>query len=216
MRVCDGLIEERLAGFSVGLTESELRSAILLGILALVVYPALPPGSIDPWHVVELRVAWMTVILIAGIGFINYVLWKLYSNRGIELTGFWGSLVNSSVTVTELAHRHRETQGQLADVVYRGTMLATAAMVLHNAGLLGLLAPLGLVASAVPLALMCGLSLALAFLPGRFATTSNARENEMPPLRLTSPFSLRSALKLGASFSCSRSAARSPKWALDR
>lgn len=66
--------KERLAGFSVGLTEPELRSAILLGILALVVYPALPPGPIDPWHVVDLRVAWMTVILIAGIGFTTYVL----------------------------------------------------------------------------------------------------------------------------------------------
>src|SRR5262245_61247171 len=62
--------KERLAGFSVGLTEPEPRSAILLGIVALVVYPVLPPGPIDPWHVVELRVAWMTVIRIAGMGFI--------------------------------------------------------------------------------------------------------------------------------------------------
>jgi uncharacterized membrane protein (DUF4010 family) len=179
--------KERLAGFSVGLTEPELRSVILLGILALVVYPALPPGPIDPWHVVDLRVAWMTVILTAGIGFTNYVLRKLYGNRGIELTGFLGGLVNSSVTVTELANRHRETHGQLADVVYRGTMLATAAMVLRNAVLLGILAPMVLLVSAVPLALMCCFSLALAFFPGRCATTTDASERETPTLRLASP-----------------------------
>jgi uncharacterized membrane protein (DUF4010 family) len=192
--------KERLADFSVGLTEPELRSVILLGILALVVYPALPPGPIDPWHVVDLRVAWMTVILTAGTGFTNYVLRKLYGNRGIELTGFLGGLVNSSVTVTELANRHRETHGQLADVVYRGTMLATAAMVLRNAVLLGILAPMVLLVSAVPLALMYCFSLALAFFPGRYATTTDASERETPTLRLTSPFSLRSALKFGVLF----------------
>ena len=37
--------KERLAGFSMGLTEGELRSALLLAILALVIYPALPVGS---------------------------------------------------------------------------------------------------------------------------------------------------------------------------
>jgi uncharacterized membrane protein (DUF4010 family) len=74
--------KEPLAGFSLGLSEVELRSAILLGILAVVIYPALPPGTIDPWGVVEPRTAWVTVILIAGIGFVNYVLWKLYGARG--------------------------------------------------------------------------------------------------------------------------------------
>ena len=40
--------KERLAGFSMGLTEGELRSALLLAILAIVIYPALPSGAIDP------------------------------------------------------------------------------------------------------------------------------------------------------------------------
>jgi len=70
--------KEPLAGFSLGLSDVELRSAILLGMLAFVVYPALPPGTVDPWGVVEPRTAWVTVILIAGIGFVNYILWKLY------------------------------------------------------------------------------------------------------------------------------------------
>src|SRR5215510_4968779 len=87
--------KEPLAGFSLGLSDVELRSAILLGMLAFVVYPALPPGTVDPWGVVEPRTAWVTVILIAGISFVNYILWKLYGAHGIELTGFLGGLVNS-------------------------------------------------------------------------------------------------------------------------
>jgi uncharacterized membrane protein (DUF4010 family) len=49
---------------------------VLLSILAIVVYPALPKGAIDPYGSVEPRAAWITVILMAGIGFVNYVLWK--------------------------------------------------------------------------------------------------------------------------------------------
>ena len=93
--------KEPLAGFSHALTESELRSAILLAMLAFVAYPILPPGSIDPWGLVEPRAAWITVLLIAGLGFTNYILLKLYGERGIEFTGFLGGLVNSTVTVTE-------------------------------------------------------------------------------------------------------------------
>src|SRR4030095_938767 len=100
--------KEPLAGFTLGLTEAELRSAILLGILALVIYPALPDRAIDPWGLSEARPAWLTVLLIAGIGFGNYVLLKLYGARAIELTGLFGGLVNSTVTVTALASSVRE------------------------------------------------------------------------------------------------------------
>src|SRR5438270_382650 len=56
--------KERLAGFSLGLTETEIRSAILLAILAFIVYPVLPQAPLDPWGLVEPRTAWLTVILI--------------------------------------------------------------------------------------------------------------------------------------------------------
>ena len=42
-----------LSDFSLGLTESELRSAILLAILAFVIYPALPEGGGHPWGLVN-------------------------------------------------------------------------------------------------------------------------------------------------------------------
>jgi len=62
-------------------------------------------GYVDPWQLIQPRAAWVTVILIAGLGFTNYVLLKLYGARGIAVTGFFGGLVNSTVTVTELSQR---------------------------------------------------------------------------------------------------------------
>jgi len=188
--------KESLSGFSIGLTETELRSAILLAILAFVIYPALPEGPIDPWGVLEPRTAWVTVILIAALGFINYILWKIYGSRGIELTGFLGGLVNSSVAVGELAQRVRETQGQITDAAYRGMVLAIAAMVVRNAVILAFLSPQALESAGLALLLMLLVSVGLAFL--HRSTAPATPPADAPVLRLTSPFSLQSALKFGA------------------
>jgi uncharacterized membrane protein (DUF4010 family) len=130
-----------LSGFSLGLTELELRAAILFAVLACVIYPALPAGTVDPWGTIEPRAAWLTVLLLAGISFVNYVLWKIYGSHGVELTGFLGGLVNSTVTVGEMAAKVKETEGGLAREVCRGVLLATSAMLVRNAVLLLFLAP---------------------------------------------------------------------------
>jgi uncharacterized membrane protein (DUF4010 family) len=152
--------KESFTGLSLGLTEVELRSAILLAILAFVVYPGLPEGSVDPWGLVEPRGIWVTVLLIAGISFGNYILLKLYGTHAVELTGFFGGLVNSTVTVAALAAR---VQGNSALVksAYRGILLATAAMLLRNGALLAILAPATLPFAAPPLVLMLAVCAAL-------------------------------------------------------
>jgi uncharacterized membrane protein (DUF4010 family) len=198
--------KEPLAGFSHALSESELRSAILLAMLAFVAYPILPPGSVDPWGLVEPRPAWITVILIAGLGFTNYVLLKLYGARGIELTGFLGGLVNSTVTVTELTQRARSADGRLSDVTYRGVVFATAAMLVRNAVILGLIAPLALIDAAVPLTLMiAGAAVAVLWRrgnPHKDMTDDQSGKSRGAPLlpTLESPFSLTAAFKFGVIF----------------
>lgn len=202
--------KERLKGFSLGLNEKELRSAIVLALLTFVILPALPKGSIDPWGLVEPQSVWLTVILVAGIGFINYVLWKIYGTRGIEVASFLGGLVNSSVAVIELSKRVYETQGRLADVAYRGIMLATAAMVVRNAVLLLILSPQALQSSVLALALMLAACmgvtarrLLLVRSPLMLLDSepgSKQAEDAPPALNFESPFSLKSALKFGLIF----------------
>lgn len=190
--------KQPLAGFSMGLSENELRSSLLLAILAIVIYPALPTGTIGPWGLIEPRTAWITVLLIAGIGFVNYILWKLYSTRGIELAGFLGGLVNSSVTVSELAARVRETQGQLAQAAYRSILLATAAMIVRNAGLLAILAPTAFMAALGAHVLMLLVSAAFVFASWR--SKVQVTQENVPDVRLELPFSLWGALKYGVIF----------------
>jgi uncharacterized membrane protein (DUF4010 family) len=189
--------KERLAGFSHRLTAEELRSAILLSILAFGIYPVLPNHPVDAWGLIAPRAVLVTVILIAAIGFVNYVLWKLAGPRGMEVTGFLGGLVNSTVTVTEVAARVRQTSGAVAAVAYRSVVLATLAMALRNALLLGLLSLPALARAALPLGLMLVGSVALVFFPMRRRDTKPV---EAPPLPLESPFSISAVLKYGALF----------------
>lgn len=190
--------KERLAGFSMGLSESELRSAILLAILAIVIYPALPEGAVGPWKLLEPRAAWVTVILIAGIGFVNYILWKLYGMRGVELSGFLGGLVNSNFTVIEMSSRARQQAGEFVGPAYRGILLATIAMVVRNASLLLILAPLALVSSLAAYLLMLGTSLALVL--WSYGRKSRSAAETVPQMKMGLPFSLPLALKYGAVF----------------
>jgi uncharacterized membrane protein (DUF4010 family) len=185
-----------LAGFSQGLTEAEVRSAIVLAVLAIVIYPALPEGRVGPMSLIEPRAAWITVLLIAGIGFVNYILWKLYGARGADIAGFLGGLVNSSVTVSELASRAESAGPEGVRAAYRGILLATAAMLSRNIVLLGILAPPALVYCAgafAPMLLCCAGLL--------WRSRSHSSETvKVPPVALELPFSLTVALKYGLLF----------------
>jgi uncharacterized membrane protein (DUF4010 family) len=188
--------KEYFARFGHSVTAEEIRSAVLLGILAFAVYPVLPAHPVDPWGLIEPRAAWLTVVLIATIGFANYILWKVFGTRGIEFAGFLGGLVNSTVTVGELSSRVVETGDALVNVAYRGVLLSIAAMTARNAFILGIFRSAALIAAAASLGAMLVASLGLALLARR----SPVQSGEEKPLALKSPFSLRSALKFGLVF----------------
>lgn len=192
--------KQPLHEFSLGLTDSELRSAILLAILAFVVYPVLPVGFVDRWELLDLRAAWLIVILIAGIGFVNYILLKRYGAKGIAFAGFLGGLVNSTVTVTEMATRDRDSGGRLTSIAYAGILLATTASILRNAILLAVLAPAALVSGSIAFVLMLGAGVTLLIVRYRSHGTADATVANQPDLPLSSPFSITSALKYGLLF----------------
>lgn len=190
--------KERLAGFSAGLSVKEIRSAVLLAILAIVIYPALPKGAIGPWDLFEPRTAWIAVILIAGIGFFNYILWKLYGTRGTELSGLFGGLINSNFTVIELVERVRGIGSDYVGVAYRGILLAISAMTLRNALLLLIIAPAALLGAFSAFFLMAGVSVGMVMWSRRTSNRTDA--DATPAITLEMPFSLAQALKYGLIF----------------
>jgi uncharacterized membrane protein (DUF4010 family) len=183
--------------FTSGLTQQEIRSAVLLAVLSGIVLPALPSNPVDPWGLIHPRDNWWSVVLIAGIGFINYILLRVLGPGGMEVTAFFGGLVNSRKVIVEFMLRAESNRQALLPVMFRGVMLATAAMALRNAIIVIVLAKSSqaLLYSAAPLGLMFLLSAAL-----WMAHPIRRDEGTAPELTLDSPFSLYAALKFGAVF----------------
>jgi uncharacterized membrane protein (DUF4010 family) len=181
-----------LSRFAGGLQPSEIRSAVLLGLIGFVIYPVLPNRYVDPWQLFNPSDAWISVIAIAGIGFVNYVFLRIYSTRGLYLGALFGGLVNSSATVAELAARAQET-----GMVARTTtlcLLTTIAMFARNLILATLFSPRSLGATLIPL-------LAMSLVAGIWVWRDHMIEDSVPgTLALASPISLAKVLWFGMLF----------------
>ncbi len=181
-----------LSRFAGGLQPSEIRSAVLLGLIGFVIYPVLPNRYIDPWQLFNPSDAWISVIAIAGIGFINYVFLRIYSTRGLYLSALFGGLVNSSATVAELGTRLQET-----GMIHRATtlcLLTTIAMFARNLILATMFSPRSLSATLVPL-------LAMTLVAGFWIWRDRRIEERVPgSLTLTSPISVIKVIWFGVIF----------------
>ncbi|MBN9687523.1 MULTISPECIES: MgtC/SapB family protein [unclassified Corallococcus] len=187
--------KQSIAGFVGGLSDKELRSAILLAVLTFVVFPVLPAHPVDPWGLIEPQSNWASVIIIAAVGFVNYMLLKTLGPRGMEVTAFFGGLVNSRKVIVELATRLKEVGAPLLPSAYRGILLATGAMLLRNGLIVIIFASQAAVHCAIPFTLMLLVSAVLWRRSPAQASTAGS-----PQLALESPFRLMAALKFGGVF----------------
>lgn len=172
----------KLAG---GVTAEEVRGAVLLGLIGFVIYPLLPDRSIDPWNLFNLREAWLTVILFAGISFINYVLLKLYSTRGLYYTAIFGGLVNSTATIAELATSIKTSDVWPVRLGISLTILTIISMFVRNLVILVAFSrEAGAVAFWPILAMtLCAITFTL--------RKTEAPKSDVPEIGLSSPISIR-------------------------
>lgn len=179
-----------LVAFSLGVTQTEVRAAVTLALFTFVIFPLLPEGYVDRWNILDLRAAWLTVVLIAAMGFANYVLLRQYGSRGVLYTGVLGGLINSTVTVAELARRTRGDNGLCPRMAFWAILFANSAMLLRNGVLLAIIAPQTLPYVVVPLGAMMAATLA-----GIILSPVATKSEQAPQLQLSSPFTLKSVLK---------------------
>jgi uncharacterized membrane protein (DUF4010 family) len=181
--------------FAGGLLPSEIRSAIILGLIGFVIYPVLPNRYVDPWQLFNPSDAWISVIAIAGIGFANYVCLRVFSTSGLYWGAIFGGLVNSSATVAELS-----TRAQSAGMTSKMTalcLLTTIAMFARNLIIVVIFSPLSISATLMPL---CVMSVVAGLFILRDKVLENKSTAESSLLKLDSPISLKKVLMFGVLF----------------
>jgi uncharacterized membrane protein (DUF4010 family) len=162
-----------------------VRSALLLGLLGFVIWPLLPDRFVDPWQLIQPREDWITVVVIACLGFVNYVLLRVYGSKGIYLTAIFGGLVNSTATVAELVSTL--SGSDLVGLTVPVVLLTSVSMFLRNFVILAIFAPGAIRTAAIPLVAM---SLVAAYWVYRFRHRAADIEKEVS-IDVGSPVSLR-------------------------
>jgi uncharacterized membrane protein (DUF4010 family) len=185
-------LKPQFRAFAGGVNPQEIRSALVLGLFGFVIWPLLPNGHLDPWDLFYPREAWVTVLAVACIGFLNYVLLRVYGARGIVLAAILGGLVNSTATAAELSSTL--PAAGLVDATTVAVLLTSVAMFIRNLLLLAIFAPAAVRFAVAPL-------LAMSIVAGWFAwrSHSDADASEIT-LKLESPVSLAKVAKFAGLF----------------
>jgi len=103
-----------LHGIAERVTRADLVATLKFAIITAIILPVLPNQTYGPLDVLNPYGIWLMVVLISGIGFLGYVLFKvLGTRRGIGLTGLLGGLVSSTATTLSFSQRSQKS-GALA------------------------------------------------------------------------------------------------------
>lgn len=186
-------LKPELSRFAGGVTAEELRSAVLLGLIGFVIYPILPGETIDPWELLNPREAWLTIILLAGLSFVNYLLLRIFSTRGLYYSAMFGGLVNSTAAVAELTSLLGR-KGAAAEAMLAGvTLIAVLAMFVRNLAVVAVFSPAAGLLALLPI-------VAMSMVTAAVALRKRDAEGPPPPPQMSSPIAVGKIVKLGLLF----------------
>jgi len=132
---------EPLHGFLRRLTWLELRAALILLTMTVVILPILPNEPVDRWQAINPFELWMMTILVGTFSFAGYVLIKIGGARaGILLTGASGGIVSSTALTISFARQSIQMPA-LSPLLSAGAMLAGAVSLARVLLICGLIAP---------------------------------------------------------------------------
>ena len=167
------LAERRvLHGFLKHLRWVELRGALVLLVMTVVLLPVLPDRAIDPWNTLNPHQIWLMTLLVGGICYAGYVAIRLAGpDKGLLFGGAVGGLVTST-TVTWTFARMARQDPSLRDNVLAAILVAWVVSLLRMTAVAVAIAPSLLMPLAIPITGSAGFLAIAAAVAYRFAARS--------------------------------------------
>jgi len=110
------------------LEDHELRAALQLLLISIVLLPILPDRGYGPWQALNPYEIWWMVVLIAAISFIGYFSMKVAGpGKGVILTSLAAGMASSTALTLHYA-RLSKTQENMKGLLAAGILLACGTM----------------------------------------------------------------------------------------
>jgi uncharacterized membrane protein (DUF4010 family) len=175
------------------LEADELRAAIKLLLISVVLLPVLPDQGYGPWQALNPYEIWWMVVLIALISFVGYFAIKIGgARRGVAFTGLFGGLAASTAVTLHFSRLSRREKAMpltlsVGILLACGTMLPRMVLVasIVNRDLLAML-----LVPAVVMAL-------LVYMPAVFYWRAQSHTESKAVSPLNNPLELKTALGFG-------------------
>jgi len=179
--------------FAMKMKKEEMADTLKFAVIALVILPLLPDQSYGPLGIFNPYIIWLMVVFISGIGFAGYVLMKWFGEKGIALAGILGGFISSTAVTTSFAERSKKEK-KIYRALILGVLLANSLMfirILIEVSVINTSLFLKLIA---PISILFIVSVIFSYLMWRKA------KNIKGKVELSSPFTLKPALKFGIFF----------------
>jgi len=126
-------LKEWLHKFLGKISEIEIYSALMFGIVAFVVLPFLPNQTYGPFDVFNPYKIWLMIVLVSGMSFVGYILIKIFdSKKGIALTGFLGGIVSSTAVTINFSSKSKEEKNEhTLRLLLFGVLIANTIMIIR-------------------------------------------------------------------------------------
>jgi uncharacterized membrane protein (DUF4010 family) len=183
------------------ISPEEMYSALVFGIVAFVVLPFLPNEPLGPFGVFNPYKIWLFVVFISGMGFVGYILIKVFgSKNGIGLTGFFGGIVSSTAVTLSFAGISKKFNDlKMTELFVFAVIVANAVMFVRVLIEVYVIDKLLLPYLLLPMVVMILVSLIFAGVIW-LTRDSSTVEKEAREVTYTSPLHFRPALKFGFIF----------------
>jgi uncharacterized membrane protein (DUF4010 family) len=135
-----------------GLSEGEVRDALIFAAATLIVLPLLPDQAMGPFGALNPHAIWIIAILVMGIGAVGHIAVRLLGARyGLPISGLASGFVSSAATIGAMGARAFKEQQSLAAAA-AGAVLSTVATIIQMALVLAATDMATLYALRLPLA----------------------------------------------------------------